>query len=301
VAEDREAVIEEVQLAIRKHQPFKVEYRLRTKAGDLRYFSERGQPVYAPDGICTHLDGVIFDITDRKQAEEQLKKLAEELKRSNKDLDEFAVIVSHDLREPLRAVAGFIELLEHSYAGKLDDKAKEYIKYATNGANRMSDLISGLLECSRVQTRGKIPKLVPSQGALRIAMENLQNKIETSQAEITSDELPEVEADGMQLTQLFQNLIDNAIKFSNEQRPKIHVGCVKQENRWQFSVRDNGIGIDPQAQQRIFKIFQRLNTHDKYPGYGVGLTICKKIVERHGGRIWVESQEGKGSTFYFTI
>ena len=132
-------------------------------------------------------------------------------------------------------------------------------------------------------------------------MENLQNKIEASQAEITFDELPEIEADGLQLTQVFQNLIDNAIKFRNEQKPKIHVSCVKRENQWQFSVCDNGIGIAPKAQQRIFKIFQRLHQREHYPGYGVGLTICKKIVERHGGRIWVESQEGKGSTFYFTI
>jgi two-component system, chemotaxis family, sensor kinase Cph1 len=269
--------------------------------GVIRTVLGYGTPLRDDKGKPRGAVHVLVDITERKRAEEQLKRLTEQLERSNKALDEFANIVSHDLREPLRAVAGFIELLGKRYKDRLDDKAGEYIQFAVNGANRMNDLLTGLLECSRVQTRGEVPTLIPAQAALRVAIENLQNKIAASQAVITSDELPEVRADGRQLTQVFQNLIDNAIKFRDEQRPEIHVGCRQQQDRWQFSVRDNGIGIDPQFQERIFKIFQRLHTQEEFPGYGVGLTICQKIVQRHGGRIWVESQEGEGSTFYFTI
>jgi chemotaxis family two-component system sensor kinase Cph1 len=159
----------------------------------------------------------------------------------------------------------------------------------------------GLLDYSRVQTSGKPLTPVSAQTALDTAMANLHKSIKESDARITFDELPTVRADGRQLTQLFQNLIGNAIKFHGDQKPEIHVGCKKLETHWQFSVRDNGIGIDPQFKDRIFVIFQRLHTRDKYPGYGIGLSICKRIIERHGGRIWVESQKGQGSTFYFTF
>ncbi|MEJ2701145.1 MAG: PAS domain S-box protein, partial [Sedimentisphaerales bacterium] len=236
-----------------------------------------------------------------EELERRVEQRTEELHRSNKDLDEFAHIVSHDLREPLRAVGGFVELLDKRYRDKLDGKAGQYIQFAMNGANRMSDLISGLLECSRVQTHGETPRLVPSRAALRTAMEHLQDKIAVCEAVITSDELPEVNADGRQLTQLFRNLLDNAIKFRGEAKPDIHVGCAQDGERWRFSVRDNGIGIDPQHHERIFKIFQRLHSLGENPSYGVGLTICQKIVHRHGGQIWVESEEGRGSTFHFTI
>jgi len=237
----------------------------------------------------------------RKQAEEELKKLNEELNRSNREFDEFSHTASHDLRAPLRAVSGFAGLLNERYKDKLDDKAREYIKFMIDGSKTMDELITGLLGCARVQTRGENPKLLPAGMALRLATENLKNIIAARGAVITSDELPEINADGNQFTQLLQNLIDNAIKFRSEEKPEIHVGCQKIEGGWQFSVRDNGIGIDKQYHERIFKIFQRLHTQDKYPGYGVGLTIAKKIVERHGGKIWVDSEQGKGATFYFTM
>jgi light-regulated signal transduction histidine kinase (bacteriophytochrome) len=243
---------------------------------------------------------------ERSRAEEQQKQFAEELKRSNNDLEQFAYVASHDLREPLRAISGFVGFLGARYADKLDDKGREFIKLTADSAVRMDGLLTGLLNYSRVQTHGKKFSPVPAGAAFRAAVANLQRSIAETKAVVTSDELPTVNADDSQLTQLFQNLISNAIKFRGEKRPEIHVGCRRGEPAcspgfWQFSVRDNGIGIDPQFNERIFVIFQRLHTRDKYPGYGIGLTICKKIIERHGGKIWVESTLGRGSTFYFTV
>ncbi len=241
------------------------------------------------------------DLIEHKHAEEKLKQINEELQWSNTDLQQFAYVASHDLREPLRAINGFMELLKQRYGEKLDEKANEYVNYAANGARRMDDLLTGLLAYSRVQTKGQPKATISAQAALNAAVTNLRASIAESNAAITSDTLPSVNADGMQFTQLLQNLIQNAIKFKSDKRPEIHVGCKRQENEWLFSIRDNGIGIDPRNHERIFEIFRQLHPRDKYPGFGVGLAICKRIVERHGGKIWVESQPGKGSTFYFTI
>jgi PAS domain S-box-containing protein len=238
---------------------------------------------------------------ERRQAEEQLKQINEELNRSNTDLYRFAYVASHDLREPLRAIEGFVKLLQQRYKDSLDEKANEYINYAANGAKRMEELLTGLLAYSRVQTHGKERIPMPAQSLLNAAVRNLQRSIAESNAAITADPLPEVKADGMQLTQLFQNLIQNAIKFKSDKRLEIHVGCRRNDNHWLFSVRDNGIGIDHVYHERIFTIFHRVNPRDKNPGQGIGLSICKRIVERHGGKIWVESEQGKGATFYFTI
>ncbi len=257
--------------------------------------------LYDENGSLRGFAKVVQDITERKKYEEQLKQINEELQRSNTDLQQFAYVASHDLCEPLRAVNSFMELLKQRYKDKLDEKAIEYINYAASGARRMGDLLTGLLAYSRVQTHGKPQLAVPSQAALNAAVKNLRASIAESNAAITTDPLPDVRADGMQLVQLFQNLIQNAIKFRTDKRPEIHVGCRRNENHWLFSVRDSGIGIDPQNHERIFEIFRQLHARDKYPGFGVGLAICKRIVERHGGKIWVESEPGKGSTFYFTI
>ena len=251
---------------------------------------------------ATRLFSVILrDITERKKNEEQLKKFTEELKRSNNDLREFAYVVSHDLKEPLRAINGFMELLRQKYADKLDEKARQYIDIAVNSTKRMDAMLAGLLEYSRVHTHAKPLALTPGQAAFDAAVANLQAGITETHAVITCDPLPPVKADDTQLLQLFQNLIGNAIKFRSEQKPEIHVGCEKQENCLLFSVRDNGIGIAPKAYEQIFFIFQQLNPVERYSGQGIGLAICKKIVERHGGKIWVESQPPKGSTFFFTI
>jgi light-regulated signal transduction histidine kinase (bacteriophytochrome) len=251
---------------------------------------------------------ILRDITKLKRAEEALRQVneklqeqAEELAATNKDLEQFAYIASHDLQEPLRAVGGFLTLLQQRYRGRLDEKADSYINAAVEGATRMQALINGLLEYSRVGTRGNVPTPAPAGLALREALENLQTLIQESGAVIAADPLPVVPADAAQLTHVFQNLIANAITFRSERTPEIQVGSRREDGAWLFWVRDNGIGIEPQYHERIFMIFQRLHTRTKYPGTGIGLSICKRIVERHGGKIWVESQPGQGATFYFTL
>jgi PAS domain S-box-containing protein len=280
-----------------------------------------------------------------RQRTNELRQAAEELARSNKDLEQFAYVASHDLQEPLRAVAGFVGLLQHEYRDRLDGKALEYIKMASDGARRMQTLIEDLLTYSRVGTRGGAFQAVDANEALREAAANLHKAIQESGAVVTSDPLPVVNADLTQLIELLQNLIGNGIKFRGRQRPEIHVSAVKiidaapragsrqnlenepaavqssdfttsltfdtlsaesdsrrpASDAWLFTIRDNGIGIEPQYYERIFLIFQRLHSRAQYPGTGIGLAICKRIVERHGGRIWIESNPGEGSKFCFTI
>jgi PAS domain S-box-containing protein len=246
--------------------------------------------------------GIVRDITARKRAEEELKRTVEELERSNKELQQFAYAASHDLKEPLRTVGSFVELLSRKYAGKLDEKADKYIAYAIDGARRMSVLIDDLLTYSRVGTQGKQFDTVPMGPVLTQAMADLKMSIEENQASIDFKDLPTVNGDGSQLVQLLQNLLGNAMKFRKKDvPPRIHVFAERRGNEWVFGVRDNGIGIDPRFHEQIFAIFQRLHTREEYAGTGIGLAICKKIVERHGGRIWVDSKPGDGSSFYFTL
>jgi PAS domain S-box-containing protein len=241
------------------------------------------------------------DISDRKQAEE-LRHAAILLERSNKDLEQFAFVASHDLQEPLRQVVSFTNLLRNKYKGKLDDTADEYIEYAVNGAQRMSNLIRDLLAYARVDARGGPAGTIACQEALDTALVNLDVVIAESGARVTHDGLPAVVADKTRLTQLFQNLVGNAIKFRRPGlAPRIHVGAKPDGDQWVLSVRDNGIGIAADQYERVFGVFQRLHPIDTYPGTGIGLAICRKIVERHGGRIWVESTVGEGTTFYFSM
>lgn len=239
------------------------------------------------------------DLLQERQAE--LTRSLGELERSNRELEQFAYVASHDLQEPLRMVSSYTQLLAQRYHGELDEKAHKFIDYAVDGAVRMQRLINDLLAYSRVSTRGKDFELSDSQGALNEALDNLKAAIDESGAEIHCELLPQVPADQTQLVQLFQNLVGNALKFRGSEAPRIEVAARDLGDDWRFAVRDNGIGVEAQYAEKVFVIFQRLHSRQEYPGTGIGLAICKRIVERHGGRIWFKSEPGRGSTFYFTL
>jgi light-regulated signal transduction histidine kinase (bacteriophytochrome) len=247
------------------------------------------------------LQGTVEDITERKRAKEALEQQAVELERSNAELEQFAYLTSHDLREPLRMVSSYLELVERRYGDRLDEKGHRFIAHAVDGATRMHELINGLLAYSRAGSQGKDLEPVDCEAVLEQVLADLEVAIEDSGAEITHDPLPTVMADGVQLRQVFQNLIDNAIKFYDERPPRVHITSRRDGEQRVFSVQDSGIGIDSRQAGRLFEVFQRLHTREEYAGVGIGLAICKKIVERHGGRIWVESEPGQGATFNFTL
>ncbi|HXE32462.1 MAG TPA: PAS domain S-box protein [Verrucomicrobiae bacterium] len=257
-------------------------------------------PLESAEGIL--VTAAVRDITARKQAEANLLNKVEELNRSNEELGQFAYIASHDLQEPLRMVASYTQLLSRRYKGKLDSDADEFIAFAVDGASRMQRLIQDLLAYSRVGTKGRDMVEVSSEEALQQALINLRGAIEEKGALVTHDSLPSVIADDMQLIQLFQNLVGNAIKYQSSDVPRVHITAVRSgANKWTFSVKDNGLGIDPQYFEKIFGMFQRLHKREEFAGTGIGLAICKKIVERHGGNISVESEPGRGSTFRFAL
>jgi PAS domain S-box-containing protein len=257
-------------------------------------------PLESAEGIL--VTAAIRDISVRKRSEEHLVKTMGDLKRSNDELEQFAYVASHDLQEPLRMVASYTQLLARRYKGRLDSDADEFIDYAVDGSTRMQRLIQDLLTYSRAGTNGTALRKILSENALKEAIENLRATIEESGAVVTHDQLPAITTDGTQLAQVFQNLIGNAIKYHGAEVPHVHVSAMNNgANEWIFSVRDNGLGIDPQYFERIFIIFQRLHGPTEFKGTGIGLAICKKVLEGLGGRIWVESQPKNGSTFYFAL
>jgi len=256
-------------------------------------------PLDTDEGVL--IVSVLRDVSERREAERRIARQADELIRSNAELEQFAYVASHDLQEPLRMVASYTQLLARRYGNDLDDDAREFIRYAVDGATRMQRLINDLLAYSRVGTQGSPPEPVDGDAVLGRTLDDVREALAESQATVTHDPLPTVRADGDQLGQLFQNLITNAVKFCGDTPPKVHVSAERRDGEWYFFVRDEGIGIDPEYAERIFVIFQRLHTRSEHPGTGIGLAVCKKIVERHGGRIWVESSPGAGSTFVFTI
>jgi signal transduction histidine kinase len=236
-----------------------------------------------------------------ESANKDLARHAQELTRMNAKLERFAYVASHDLKEPLRMVSSYAQLLGRRYKGRLDADADAFINYLIDGTERMKDLIDALLRYSWHGARGRTLEAVNCEEVLHITLKSFSTVIEEKQAVVTHDPLPTLMADAIQFAQLFQNLIANALKFHGDTPPRVHLSAERHGSEWRFSVWDNGIGIDPEYTERIFVIFQRLNAREEYPGTGIGLAICKEIVEAHGGRIWVESEAGKGSTFYFTI
>jgi PAS domain S-box-containing protein len=273
-----------------------------TKDGSVIQVSLRMSPIRGTSGEITGASTIARDITARKDAEATLLLKVQELARSNEELGQFAYIASHDLQEPLRMVASYTELLARRYKGRLDSDADEFIAFAVDGANRMQRLIEDLLMFSRVGTRGTDLLGISSEEALQQALINLRGSIEESGAVVTHDLLPEVLADETQLIQLFQNLVGNAVKYRSSAVPRVNISAaIDGQGRWSFAVADNGLGIEPQYFEKIFGMFQRLHKREEYAGTGIGLAVCKKIVERHGGGINVESQPGQGSTFTFTL
>ena len=277
-----------------------IELAARRKDGSSFPIEIMLSPLHSAEGLL--VTAAIRDISARKAAERDLLDTVEELNRSNAELEQFAYVASHDLQEPLRMVASYVQLLARRYQGKLDADADDFISFAVDGANRMQRLIQDLLLYSRVTTSAQELVETSSEQALEQALVNLTGAIETTGAKVTHDSLPTVLADELQLIQLFQNLVGNAIKYRNAGVPRVHVSASKNGGgKWMFAVKDNGIGIDPQYFDRIFGMFQRLHKRDEFTGTGIGLAICKKIVERHGGSISVESNPGQGSTFRFDL
>jgi light-regulated signal transduction histidine kinase (bacteriophytochrome) len=288
--------VDQLRTAIERVGYGEFSYRIRERGEDelsllAKHFNQ----------MAERLEASTVSKEELEKTRDALLKRTEELTRSNVELDQFASVVSHDLQEPLRMITAYVRLLQTQYGAKLDKDADEFIGYVVDGAQRMQGLIDDLLTYSRVGTRGKEFTATDCNEVLARTLLNLTPAINESGARITHDQLPIVFGDEFQLGQLLQNLIGNAIKYRGQGPPEAHVGCEALGKMWRFAVKDNGIGIDPEYAERIFVIFQRLHTRQEYPGTGIGLAICKRIVERHGGEIWVESSAGKGSIFYFTL
>ena len=277
---------------------------LMTAGSPMGMISLMSTEPYAYDRAHVDLAQLVSDQISGAIANAQLyaraMEIEDELRRSNADLEQFAYVASHDLQEPLRMVASYMQLLRRRYSDKLGDDAQDFIEFAVDGAQRMQRLIDDLLAYSRIGTRGAPPEPTDSEAAFDRAMDLLEARIEETGADVTRGPLPGVMGDSGQLVQLFQNLLSNAIKYSKRE-PRIRVDATASDGVWRFAVRDNGIGIEAQYNERIFELFRRLHGRDEYSGTGIGLAICKKIVERHGGNIWVESESDSGSTFYFTL
>ncbi len=295
-------VFDQVEHKLRKRESYSCEYRLCRADGVYRSVFEIGTPRILPDGVFAGYMGSCIDITDTKSAQNELASRAKELMRSNEELEQFAYVASHDLQEPLRMIISYVQLIQRNIEQNNTARVAEFMNYVLDGTGRMQALINDLLQFSRVTRKGIPFKEVDMNEVLKIAVGHLTARIAEHKARVIIADMPVVTGDNFQLIRLFQNLIDNAIKFKAPQNePRIEISVKERGEDYLFSVSDNGIGIQDKFYNRIFVIFQRLHTRDEYEGTGIGLAVCKKIVERHGGEIWVESEVGKGSTFYFTI
>lgn len=290
-----------LQLLNPESLPEIVENRNLNKDGNMLYCQWYNSVLFDESNAVVSILSLVQDQTERKHGEEQLQQLNQQLQLSNQELEQFAYVASHDLREPLRKIRSYSDLLVKRYQGQLDERADKYISYITDSVIRMQALITDLLTYSRVSRNELVLEPTDLGQILQQTLTDLSPMIEENQAIINAPPLPIVQANPLQIGQVLQNLIANAIKFRREQPPQININADYQNNFWQISIKDNGIGIDPNYKERIFAIFQRLHYREEYPGTGIGLAICQKIVERHGGKIWVESELGQGSTFYFTL
>lgn len=299
--EDRDAVWGEVQAAIIEERPFRLEYRIRTADGRTKYVWEQGAAIFSENGEVEALEGFISDITERKHAEQELDRKARELAASNAELEQFAYAASHDLQEPLRMIAGYTQLLVRRYRGKLDSDADEFMRFTIEGTERLQTLIRDLLSYSRVGRTALTSERIGLDECARASLDNLRAALEENTASVEIGPLPTVQGQRSQLIQLFQNLIGNAVKYHGEDPPQVRISAERCGDEWLFAVQDNGIGIDPRFHEQVFELLRRLHSRSEYSGTGIGLAICKKIVENHGGRIWVESEAGRGATFWFTL
>ena len=301
-SDDLPEVLQVVEHAFETGKSVECEWRVIWPDGSVHWLAGRWQVFKDAEGNPLKMISAIIDVTKQKKTEEKLQETIHDLEHSNEELEQFAYVTSHDLQEPLRTITSYTQLLGRRYKGKLDSNADEFMDYIVDATKRMQSLIKDLLEYSKVTSKGEESKLVSTKGIVKDIILDYQVTIKETNGEINCNELPEVYSDKRLLTQIFHNLIGNAIKYRKpEEPPKIHISARKEDNEYVFSISDNGIGIEPQYFNRIFMIFQRLHTLEIYEGTGIGLAIVKKIIDRLQGRIWVESEFGKGSTFYFTI
>jgi PAS domain S-box-containing protein len=300
-SKDIEKIEAERDQKIAEHKPFDLEFRILHKLGETRWISSKGGATYNKEGDILRVLGINTDITERINRVKELKAIMNKLEHSNMVLAQFAYITSHDLREPLRMITSFLQLLERRYKDQLDQDANEFIGFAVDGAKRLDAMINALLQLSKITTKKREITPVNFENVLKEALINMKVQIEENDAVITHDPLPIIKGDEKLNIQLFQNIIGNAIKYRSQETPKIHISTIKEKTQYLFSIKDNGIGMSPEHLKKIFTIFQRLHSKEEYEGTGIGLSIAEKIVHLQGGRIWVESELGKGSTFYFTI
>jgi PAS domain S-box-containing protein len=299
--DDIQPTVEAWNKSFNSGEYYEITHRVKTRNGKYKWLLSRAYPIKNSEGGIIKWYGTATDINEQKETEKALELALLELKRSNKELEQFAYTASHDLQEPIRMIRSYAQLLDLKNKKTMNKPSREYLKFIMEGASRMQQLINDLLIYSRVSTTRKYFEDVDCALILKDVLEDLKFRIQEENAVIEAGSMPVVKGDRTQLRQLFQNLIQNAVKFRCENNPEIKITSIKDNGSWLFSVTDNGIGIDPKFHERIFVIFQRLNPREKYPGTGVGLAICKKIVESHGGRIYVKSEVNKGATFYFTI
>jgi len=299
--EDQQSCLNTYHSAFHTRQGFRMEYRLRRADGTYQWVLDTGIPRFALDGSFAGYIGSCIDITERKHIEETLNQRTLELQSIVADLQQFVRVAAHDFQEPLRMVTSYVQLLQQRYQGKLDPDAERWITYAVEGSRRLQRLILDLLAYHEVGTRTQELTAVDCEAVLAGVLSDLRGAIADRGAVVTHDPLPTIRGDVTQLQIVFRNLISNGIKFHQQEPPHVHLSATQSKNAWMFAVRDNGSGIDPRHLDRLFLVFQRLHAREPYPKPGVGLAMCKKIIERHGGHIWCESELGKGTTFFFTI